>query len=201
MMGVGMLRSRSGSRADENAPAPNGPRALRDLLKLSPAVEGPSDLLPPSPSALTAPKPFVALPSPLAFPPDGATQPGTGTQAQAQAAAHARALEQQQQNHHSSNNASTISLPAVLAPPTPGIPPPVPGVPIALRALDLTRVDDPAAALSELESTVDDLRRWLEVVERGLGDLLHGAVEDDFQPPAFAVSTSPAAARSASHLI
>jgi protein-serine/threonine kinase len=191
MMGVGMLRSRSGSsRVDDNS-LQNG-MGLRDLLKLSPAVPGDADLLPPSPSVLTAPKPFVALPSPLAG--------GGGTQVQAQAQAHAQAQAAQAAAAQAQANASTISLPAVLAPPTPGIPPPIPGAPIPLRALDLARVDDPLAALGELESTVDDLRRWLEVVERGLGDLLHGNVDDDL-PLAVPVSTTAAASRSASHLI
>jgi protein-serine/threonine kinase len=57
--GVAMMRSRSGSRVDDSQVG------LRDLLKLSPAVPESADLLPPSPSTLTAPKPFVALPSPL----------------------------------------------------------------------------------------------------------------------------------------
>lgn len=197
-MSSGMMRSRSGSRVDDNLQ--NG-MGLRDLLKLSPAVPGDSDLLPPSPSTLTAPKQFIPLPSPLALPPDGP---------RGQSAPHPP--------HGGANNtinASTISLPAVLAPPTPGIPPPIPGVPIPLRALDLARVDDTSSALSELESTVDDLRRWLEVVERGLGDLLSGTPMDDDNAPPFPVSiypgtavsgfssagVTPVAAKSTSHLI
>lgn len=161
--GMGMMRSRSSSRADEGV----GTKGLRDLLKLSPAVPDNSDLLPPSPSSHTAPKAFVPLSSPLALPSsnerDTRPDPPCGAPPV---------------------NASTVSLPATFShapmPMTPGLPAP----PTNLRPLDLTRAEGAGDALSELESTVDDLRAWLDVVERGLDDLLHvGVVEDDERTP------------------
>ncbi|WVR03173.1 hypothetical protein IAU60_000164 [Kwoniella sp. DSM 27419] len=58
--GMGMMRSRSGSRVDEGQAV-----GLRDLLKLTPAVPEISDLLPPSPSTATGPHRFLPAPSPL----------------------------------------------------------------------------------------------------------------------------------------
>lgn len=216
-MGVGMMRSRSGSRVDDAALGGMG-MGLRDLLKLSPAVPDSSDLLPPSPSTLVAPKPFVALPSPLALPPSEGTTHGPSL----------LSSQNGMPNYPGASfgapppatlgapvtliapNTSSISLPALLPSPglptTPGaptgahqVPPPVPPVQVpaqaygqtyahtynhtythtyggqpgaALFPLDLMRVDDTTAALAELDMQVDGLRRWLDVVERGLDDLL-----------------------------
>lgn len=162
--GMGMMRSRSSSRADEGI----GAKGLRDLLKLSPAVPDNSDLLPPSPSSHTGPKQFVPLSSPLALP----------------SANSERDTRPDPPRGAPPINASTVSLPATFShapmPMTPGLPVP----PATLRPLDLTRAEGAGDALSELETTVDDLRRWLEVVERGLDDLLHvGVVEDDERTP------------------
>lgn len=161
--GMGMMRSRSSSRADEGV----GTKGLRDLLKLSPAVPDNSDLLPPSPSSHTAPKAFVPLSSPLALP-----------------SSNERDTRPDPPRGAPPVNASTVSLPATFShapmPMTPGLPAP----PTNLRPLDLTRAEGAGDALSELESTVDDLRAWLDVVERGLDDLLHvGVVEDDERTP------------------
>lgn len=161
---MGMMRSRSSSRADEGA----GAKGLRDLLKLSPAVPDNSDLLPPSPSSHTAPKTFVPLSSPLAL----------------ASSSSERDTRPEPPRGAAPVNLSTVSLPATFShapmPMTPGLPPP----PTTLRPLDLSRAEGAGDALSELETTVDDLRRWLDVVERGLDDLLHvGAVEDDERTP------------------
>lgn len=149
---VGMIRSQSHSRADDSI---NG-MGLRDLLKLSPAVPDP-DLLPPSPSTLTAPKSFTALPSPL-----GAV------------------AGERPRGSHPLANASTVSLPTDLGQNSEV--PPIPPLPyryedlyddrMMVRPLDLSRVEDANAAVAELQVSVDDLKTWLDAVERGLDYLL-----------------------------
>lgn len=176
--GVGMMRSTSSSRVDENSLA--GGLGLRDLLKLSPAVPDP-DLLPPSPSTLTAPKPFVALSSPLAFPSDGREGHRTTNSGSV----------------HPLTNASTVSLPTDLTlakasdiPPLPPMPYGYPryhepdeyfddGDRLEVRPLDLSRVQDAGAAVHELQGSVDELKKWLDAVERGLDDLLRVTVDDE----------------------
>ncbi|KAL1406950.1 kinase that interacts with cdc31p [Vanrija albida] len=216
-LSAGMMRSRSGSRVEENGLA--GGMGLRDLLKFSPAVPDP-DLLPPSPSTLTAPKPFVALPSPLAIPPgveherhgsgSGSTHGPSGLAMHASRPTHGHSHA----NSAFTSNVSSTSFP-MLTPPTPGMPPGTQFAPP--RPLDLARLDKTPAVLAEIDSTVDDLRRWLDVVERGLDDLLHCNPDDDEHapgiraaspsglpvppPPAHPVNPGGLAARSAANLI
>ncbi|KAL7420248.1 kinase that interacts with cdc31p [Cryptotrichosporon argae] len=200
--GVGMTRSRSGSRVDDG-----GGLGLRDLLKLSPAVpELRSDLLPPSPSTLTGPRPFVPLPSPLSIPPylsspDALAPPasfgGPGPAATAMAPS-LSALSAA--SGHSAHSATTISA-ASLVPPShssgpsvayaaPGQPAHAPGPGAAhnlfagagapgpaLRPLDLSR-SEPDDVLAQLDGAVDDLCRWLDAVELGLDGLLRAVPEE-----------------------
>ncbi|GMK56945.1 hypothetical protein CspeluHIS016_0307850 [Cutaneotrichosporon spelunceum] len=170
--GVAMMRTRSGSRVDESQVG------LRDLLKLSPAVPESADLLPPSPSTLTTLKPFVALPSPLGlgehaagtFVAGGAFNPsngfpstgygaGFGGLGMAMTSASTPALIASHLNH------SSASLPCLL--PSPGL-----AHFSGPRPLDLPRIDDVGAATAQLETTVDELRRWLDMVAGGLDHLL-----------------------------
>lgn len=284
--GVGMMRSRSGSRVDRVDDNLAGGMGLRDLLKLSPAVPESADLLPPSPSTLTAPKPFVALPSPLGIG-EAAGQAGGQVAQQGQgqgqgqpgqafgtgvgggsgsgvgggsggASGHlgngsgGSADLRLGASPHPNANGSSVSLPSMLGQPSPGLQgagvqpglpplpaqyaagyhglayaqgqgygqnqtasqwpqwgqtsgygygqygfgqaghlqghgyqtstglPALPGMGLAgPRALDLPRLEDVGATTAELEHTVDDLRRWLDVMARGLDDLLRVGVEDE----------------------
>ncbi|CAK9779767.1 kinase-like protein [Cutaneotrichosporon oleaginosum] len=179
--GVAMMRSRSGSRIDDSQVG------LRDLLKLSPAVPESADLLPPSPSTLTAPKPFVALPSPLGA---GDTSNSSfmsaagfsnGFNAGFSSAGFGAGFGGLGMGMTSMStpallasplNQSSTSLPSML--PSPGL--------VQLngpRPLDLPRLDDVGAATTELETTVDELRRWLDMVAGGLDHLLRVGEDGD----------------------
>ncbi|BEI90367.1 uncharacterized protein CcaverHIS019_0304370 [Cutaneotrichosporon cavernicola] len=176
--GAAMMRSRSGSRVDDSQVG------LRDLLKLSPAVPESADLLPPSPSTMAL-KPFVALPSPLGL---GEQAPGTFL---------AGAAFNPSNGFPSTNFGSglgglgmgmtSVSTPALVASPlnhsSTSLPSLLPSPGLAQfngpRPLDLPRLDDVGAATAQLETTVEELRRWLDMVASGLDHLLRVGEDGD----------------------
>ncbi|WWC57700.1 uncharacterized protein I303_100234 [Kwoniella dejecticola CBS 10117] len=186
--GIGMMRSRSGSRVDEGHAV-----GLRDLLKLSAPGPDLPDLLPPSPSTITSiPNKFQFTPSPLANP----KQPPSGNSIN-----HSNSngnsglttpLYAQAQNNSSTSSITTSSngnggiSPVGLAP---NYQPSV--SPVSAPATTPHEITTPATALAnaplirplelnlnpdevfdELMRNVDDLGNWLEVVNKGLADIL-----------------------------
>ncbi|WVW81377.1 hypothetical protein I302_103369 [Kwoniella bestiolae CBS 10118] len=159
--GIGMMRSRSGSRVDEGHAV-----GLRDLLKLSATVPDLPDLLPPSPNTLTTiPNKFQFTPSPLSSLNNQQSQPMS--------------------NNPSSHTISASSPPSGNStnPTSPG---PGPGHPSQISPMATTfniyaggppitplRLDlDAEQVFQELIRNVDDLGGWLDVVNKGLGEVL-----------------------------
>ena len=164
-----MIRSRSGSRVE--AEAPLGTVGLRDLLKvhlsgpqiwcppliitqLSPGAPDMSDLLPPSPSATVGPQRFFPSPSPLAPP----SVPMVSSHSQLSTA-----------------SAATIS------PTTNGMTPSGANLGPPIRPLDLSRMESDDV-FGALESTIEDMKSWLECVENGLDELLKFPLENGMTP-------------------
>lgn len=152
---------------------------LKDMLKLLPV--GPdmqSDLLPPSPSASSSAARFnfIPMPSPLngtlstfqhqsSTTPSSSPHPGSSTFLQ---------LHTSQSDQNLRRSASPY-LPPV---PTPQLPPPLMAIPNEgppIRPLDYARLVTQKDVVAELERTVADLGKWLEIVDAGLGGMLDAA--------------------------
>ena len=154
--GVGMTRTRSGSRLDDEGLNLRGllkvsfllfcaPRA--DIFQLSTNVpEGP-DILPPSPSATSVPQRFFPIPSPLA---NGQSSRPTP-----------KPLSIQTQAPTPSDYFGPLKSP--LQPPN-------------ISPLDFSRLDADSVFV-ELERTAEDMSTWLGVVESGLDELLEVPME------------------------
>ncbi|KAF8581957.1 kinase-like protein [Ramaria rubella] len=130
------------------------PVALRDVLKLSPLRtdigDGAADLLPPSPSVMSPPMPS-RLPAPHPAPANTAHAPADHPPLQTTTAP------------PSVSNADALQAHSELKPPT-------------IRPLDfMAFVASPAETHVELARTVDELSRWLAVVETGLAGILERA--------------------------
>jgi protein-serine/threonine kinase len=120
------------------------------MAQLSPATPDIPDLLPPSPSVASQNQRFFApTPSPLSSLPN--PQPVTPNQP-----------------------SQSLPLPSPSSVGQVNVQPPSPsfrmGPPI--RPLDLGKLSASQDVYSELEQTVDEMRRWLGVVEMGLEDML-----------------------------
>ncbi|KAK8844657.1 hypothetical protein IAR55_006504 [Kwoniella newhampshirensis] len=161
MGGMGMMRSRSGSRVEEG----QGVVGLRDLLKLSPAVPEIPDLLPPSPSVASTPHKFLPAPSPLAQnnhqTPPVPSLPITFNLAAANALAQMPVTPAPVSACMPSDSGISTRAPHVA---NHDIGPPI-------RPLDLSRLDT-EDVFAELEKTVDDMQKWLGCVQSGLDDLM-----------------------------
>ncbi|WWC85430.1 uncharacterized protein L201_000293 [Kwoniella dendrophila CBS 6074] len=188
--GFGMMRSRSGSRVDEGQAV-----GLRDLLKLSATVPDLPDLLPPSPSTVTAiPNKFQFTPSPLSSiqppPPiqSNLTNPISQQSSSATSPSGIASFNSSTTNTSSNPNSYPTSPGNVnVAQPQAQISPiantfdpnihknPNAGYanePItpALRSLELKL--DSEEVFDELFRNVDDLGNWLDIVNKGLADVL-----------------------------
>ncbi|WWD22796.1 hypothetical protein CI109_107290 [Kwoniella shandongensis] len=164
MGGMGMMRSRSGSRVEDG----QGVVGLRDLLKLSPAVPEIPDLLPPSPSVTSTPHKFLPAPSPLA---QIHHQPPPVPSIPVSMATNGNPSQTSMVPNGIGSAASGSSIPHSHTPTSAGY-----SLGPAVRPLDLSRldVDD---VFAELERTVDDMQKWLGCVQSGLDDLVKVTME------------------------
>ncbi|OCF60050.1 STE/STE20/YSK protein kinase [Kwoniella mangroviensis CBS 10435] len=164
--GIGMMRSRSGSRVDEGHAV-----GLRDLLKLSANVPDLPDLLPPSPSTITTiPNKFQFTPSPLSNPQSQSQSQGINP----------IPMQINLSNHTISASSPTSPVGGQLQSQISPMPTTTPnstttyqpasatGPPIKPLRLDL----DSDQVFQELMANVDDLGGWLDIVNKGLTDVL-----------------------------